>query len=590
MTSDNHQLDFSKSQRKRTLIRELFSGRLWRSTKAIFFVTLKIAPVWLVPIVTARIIDLANNDTPDVGRLIFYVMIAILLIVQNIPSAIFYMNNLVHITRGIGQDLRIRICEQLQSLSLYYHSRSSVGSLHSKAIRDIEILEQTPKLMIEQGYSFFLGMTISSVAIFIRKPEALLFFILMVPFCGIVSSLFRRKLSRSVNDYRKSIEDMSMSLNEMVTMMPITRAHGLEEHQLRNVETGIRGVFKRGVHFDKLTMIFSSISWVVMWVMQILFLGGSTYACFKGQITVGDIIMFNAFFITLSNNLANLLTFVPQLLQTKESIDSIIEILDAPELEINSGKASYENIMGTFCLEDVRFAYPDSKGASINDLSLIIEAGTSLAIAGPSGSGKSTFLSMILGFIKPNKGKVILDGKDMSSMDLRSYRKSVGVVTQDPVFFSGSVRENVAYGNDDIEDSHVLHALEQAHAREFVEQLPDGLDTRLGVNGVRLSGGQMQRLAIARAIIRDPKILILDEATSALDSESEVLVQQAIEDVMKDRTTFIVAHRVSTIKNADRIAILEEGRLIECDTPEALMTRDNFYSRAVKRSDPTHSN
>jgi len=375
---------------------------------------------------------------------------------------------------------------------------------------------------------------------------------------------------------------MSTHLSEMVTMMPITRAHGLEEHQLQSVENGIGGVFQKGVHFDKLTALFHAVNWVLMGVMQILFLGGSMYACFKKHITIGDVVMFNSFFLALSGSLASLLTFVPQLLQTRESLDSVIEILSAPDLEENSGKSRYENIAGEFKFEDVSFKYPGSSNHAIKDISLFVEAGKSLAIAGPSGGGKSTLLALLLGFVRPDSGRIILDGRDMMNMDLRSYRQNVSVVTQEPVFFSGSILENVAYGGYDVSRDLAISALTQANAMEFVEMLPDGIDTRLGVSGVRLSGGQMQRLAIARAIIRDPKVLILDEATSALDMDSEILVQRAIDNVMKGRTTFIVAHRVSTVKNADRIAILDKGRIVECDSPSELLKRENFYSRAVK--------
>ncbi|MEN8662512.1 MAG: ABC transporter ATP-binding protein [Lentimonas sp.] len=569
---------------ERELLRELFANKRWAAIKAVFFITLKAAPVWLVPVITAQIIDLGNQSKPDVTRLIIYVVIGILLFLQNVPAAVFYTNNLVILTRGIGRDLRIKICNQLQALSLHYHSRHSVGKIHSKAIRDIEILEQLPRLAIEQGYSFFFGLLVTSIAIYLRKPEALWFFVVAVPLCAIASSLFRQKMSQSVNDYRKSMEGMSMHLNEMVTMIPMTRAHGLEKHQLQSVETGINRVFERGANFDKLTELFKAVSWVVMGVMQTICLGISMYACFQGHITVGDAVMFNAFFLTLSNSLANLLTFLPQLLQSRESLESVIEVLSSPELEENNCKEAYEAVTGDFNLENVSFKYPGTSEHAIKDLSLRIKAGTSLAITGPSGCGKSTLLSLLLGFVRADKGKILLDDKDMMEMDLRTYRQQVGVVTQEPVLFSGTVHENVAFGNDSMPTERVLNALDQANAREFVEQLPDGINTRIGVDGVKLSGGQMQRIAIARAIIRDPKVLILDEATSALDVESEVLVQRAMDNIMKGRTTFIVAHRMSTLKNADKVAVLDSGRLVDFDAPSELLKRDNFYHRAVKHS------
>ncbi|WP_372796517.1 ABC transporter ATP-binding protein, partial [Pontiella sp.] len=511
-----------------------------------------------------------------------YIAIAVFLFLQNVPAAIFYTANLVHLTRGMGRDLRIRICRQLQVLSLHYHSRSSIGALHTKAIRDIELLEQLPKLAAEQGYGFFLGLLISSISIYDRKPEALLFFLLCVPVSAFVVSYYRRRLDASANNYRKSMEGMSTHLNEMVTMMPITRAHGVEDQQLASVETGIEGVFERGVHFDKLTQLFAAVSWVTLGVMQMLFFGGAMIACFKGHITVGDVVLFNSFFLTLSNSLANLLTFVPQLLQMRESMESITEVLSAPDLEKNSGKPVFEQVRGEFCLEQVTFTYPETEGPALRDFSLQIEAGSSLAIVGPSGCGKSTLLSLLLGFIRPDTGKILLDGRDMQSMDLRSFRKNVGVVTQDPVFFSGSIFENIAYGSEHVTRAQVFQALEKAYARDFVEELPNGMDEKLGVDGVKLSGGQMQRLSIARAIVRDPKVLILDEATSALDMDSERHIQDALDELMKGRTSLIVAHRISTVQNADRIAVLDHGRLVACASPENLLTGDNFYSRAVQ--------
>lgn len=564
------------------LLFDLLRGRRRRVVMVLFWVVFKGAPLWLVPILTGAIIDLGGSDDPDVGKLILLTGLAVFLYVQNIPVAMLYMSNLVHLTRGIGRDLRIMICRQLQVLSLLYHNRSSVGALHTKAIRDIELIEQLPKLFAEQVFGFFMALTISCTTILLKKPEALLYFLLAVPVSASVTAHFRRKLNDSASSYRKSMEGMSMHLNEMMTMMPITRAHGVEDEQLRDVEDGVQSVFRRGVHFDKLTQLFTAISWVVMGVMQVLFLGGSMYACFHGQISVGDVVMFNGFFMTLSNSLANVLAFMPQLLQMRESMESITEVLRAPDREENNGKPAYGSVRGGFVLEQVCFSYAGSDGHAIRDLSLNIEAGTSLAIVGASGGGKSTLLSLLLGFIRPDAGRILLDGQDMQAMDLRSYRRQVGVVTQDPVFFSGTIFENIAYGSTTVTRGQVFLALEKAHARDFVEELPEGMDARIGVGGAKLSGGQMQRLSIARAIVRDPKVLILDEATSALDMESERHIQSALDELMQGRTTLIVAHRISTVENADRIAILDNGRLAACDSPAELLKSDNFYSRAVR--------
>jgi ATP-binding cassette subfamily B protein len=293
--------------------------------------------------------------------------------------------------------------------------------------------------------------------------------------------------------------------------------------------------------------------------------------------------MFNSFFLVLSNQMTGLLNILPQLTLARESMHSIMEVLHAPDRENNAGKPVFENIQGEFDFQDVSFHYPDTRKSAIKHFSLHVPAGESVALVGPSGSGKSTLLSLLLGFVRPDSGRILLDGNDMKEMDLRSYRQHVGVVTQDSVFFSGTVKENVAYGQENISEDEVMDALRMANALDFIEELPEGIETRMGVDGIKLSGGQQQRLAIARAIIRNPKVLILDEATSALDTESELLVQEAIEHIMRGRTTFIVAHRVSTVRNADRIVILDQGTISEIDSPEELLKRDNFYSRAVKQ-------
>jgi ATP-binding cassette, subfamily B, bacterial len=275
---------------------------------------------------------------------------------------------------------------------------------------------------------------------------------------------------------------------------------------------------------------------------------------------------------------------LPQLSQAGESINSIYEVLTSPDLEENSGKKPFNKIEGKFEFTNVTYRYPETTRHALKDFSLTIESGQSVAFVGPSGSGKSTVLSLVLGFIRPNSGKMLIDGKDVMEMDLRTYRKFVGVVTQESIFFSGNLYENVAYGDKHTTPDEVIEALKAADAWDFVENLPEGIYTNIGSDGLKLSGGQMQRLAIARAIIRDPKIVILDEATSALDIESEERVRLALDKLVKNRTTFVVAHRVSTTRNVDRVIILKNGRIVEQGSPAELLTRENFYSSAVTQN------
>ncbi len=575
-----------KSQHKRSLLQsyKILLAARWRKLIGIFIVYLiKASPAWLLPIVTAVMIDLAAGNDPKKGaKLLFYFIFIVLLTLQNIPTHILYSRMLSSVMRGISLQLRTDLCRQLQRLSLLYHHKASIGKLHSKVIRDIEIVEQTPRVLAEQIFGFLCQVTIALIAIAIRKPIALLFFLILVPIAVIIRKTFSEKINKSAKSYRYAIETMSSSMNDMLNMIPITRAHGLEEFEVSQIDSKISNVFKKGLYFDTLSAVFGSTAWVIMSVIHITFIAGSAFACMKGFISVGDIVLFNSIFLVLTGQTLVVIGTLPQLSQAAESIDSIYEVLESPDLEVNSGKKLFDKVHGRFEFMNINYRYPGTNQHALNEFTLTVEPGQSVAFVGPSGAGKSTILSLALGFIRPNTGKLLIDGRDIMEMDLRTYRKFVGVVTQESIFFSGSIFENVSYGDKDTSPQEVIDALKAADAWDFVEALPGGIYTNLGADGLKLSGGQMQRLAIARVVIRDPKVIILDEATSSLDVESEERVRAALERIMKNRTTFIVAHRISTIKNVERIVILKNGRISGHGSPLELLENDNFYSRIAR--------
>jgi ATP-binding cassette subfamily B protein len=267
---------------------------------------------------------------------------------------------------------------------------------------------------------------------------------------------------------------------------------------------------------------------------------------------------------------------MPILTKGMDSVASIGEILGAVDIEETDGKPSLPNVAGAFDFDDVHFSYQEDQPV-LRGLTLHVRAGETIAIVGESGSGKSTLLNLILGFYHPQKGCVRLDGRDLSKINLSSYRRHLAVVPQNSVLFSGTIRENITYGLPHVTEAQLTAAICAAHLQDLISSLPQGLDTRLDEHGSNLSGGQRQRISIARAIIRDPQVILFDEATSALDSVSEKKIQQAIQNLTANRTTFIVAHRLSTIRNADRIAVMQKGVCVELGTYEELMAKGGVY-------------
>ncbi|MDN4482256.1 ABC transporter ATP-binding protein [Demequina lignilytica] len=332
---------------------------------------------------------------------------------------------------------------------------------------------------------------------------------------------------------------------------------------------------------------FGSLSWVILQILTMgcLIAAGVLSVTGALPITAGQVVLLSTYFTTLTGAAMQVLNLLPIMARGRVSARSVAEVLEDPDVEHNEGGATVERVTGAIRLERVVVRYGEDDAPALDGVTLDIPAGCTVAFVGASGSGKSTLVNTVLGFVRPSSGRVLLDGHDMAGLDLRVVRHSVAVVPQESVLFEGSVRDNVAYGLADVSDDAVVGALEKANVAEAVAALPEGLDTVVGSRGARLSGGQRQRISIARALIRDPRLLVLDEATSALDSESEHRVHGALATLMADRTTLVVAHRLSTVAAADLIVVLDHGRIVESG-PHAELVARRGVRPPVGSSDP----
>lgn len=305
---------------------------------------------------------------------------------------------------------------------------------------------------------------------------------------------------------------------------------------------------------------------------------------YTGDITIGEVALYQTYFGGIVNRISALVGLLPTISKGTESLISVGEILSANDVEDNTGKKKLKTLEGEFDFKDVCFGYTPEKRI-LNHLDLHVNKGETIALVGESGAGKSTVLNMVIGFNKANSGTITIDGNNIDDIDLRSYRRHLAVVPQTSVLFSGTIRDNITYGLPSVSKAQLDMAIKAANLTSFIDSLPQGLDTVVGEHGGKLSGGQRQRISIARAIIRNPKVIVLDEATSALDSVSEKEIQDAIDNLTRERTTFIVAHRLSTIRNADKIAVMRDGHCAEYGTYEELMAlKGEFYQMKTLQS------
>ena len=560
-----------------TLFR-LYKGNYDNLAVAVIMFILKSMPSWVIPLVTACIIDTATSKPDDaVRRLIICGIIILAVMVQNIPTTFLYSMYFSRAQRSVEAGLRGAMIRKLQQLSISFHKDFSSGKIQSKVMRDVESVETFTSQIFSTVITAIVMMTISLGIVINKSIIVFLMFLICVPFTVFLTRLFRRKIQERNHNLRKEIENVSADVLDMEELIPVTRAHSLENYEVNKMVGSITKVARRGYSVDKIHAIFGSSNWFLFTFFQMICLFFTGTLALKGKITIGDVTLYQNYFNTLISQVSSIINLLPIIAKGAESLSSIGEILSSTNIEPNERKQKIKNLDGDFEFKDVNFKYDDDTPV-LNGFSQKVEKGETVALVGESGSGKSTVLNLLIGFNQPDSGIFKIDGKDAADIDMRSYRQFLSVVPQNSILFSGTIKENITYGRKSVTDEMLNYAIKAACLDSVIEKLPNGINTFVGEHGAKLSGGQRQRISIARAIIRNPQVIIFDEATSALDSVTENEIQTAIDNLTRDRTTFIVAHRLSTIKNADKIAVMADGRCVEYGTYNELMAKKGeFY-------------
>ncbi len=568
----------NKNSSIKTLV-GLYDGHYVSLFFSLLFFFVKHSPVWILPLVTSNIINIAT--TPDDNfaiAIIINVVFMSIMIIQNVFSNYVHVYLYSKTIRNMECKLRGALVRKLQQLSISYHNSIQSGRLQSKIMRDVEQIETLSRQVFISVLSIVLNIVVALGIVVSKSLTVFFFFVITIPVAVIIMAVFKDKIKAHNRQFRKDMEETSARVMEMVELIPVTRAHALETTETTRMQYQLDNVAKSGLKLDIIQSYFSSISWVAFQVFQVLCLGFTGYLAAKGKISVGEVVMYQTYFSSIVSQVSSVITLLPTISKGLESVNSVGDILLCYDIEENDEKPDIKNVNGNITFENVSFKYPDSDEPVLKNFNLDIKAGETIAFVGGSGAGKTTLLNLVIGFILADSGRILIDGQDMKDINLKSFRRHLAVVPQTSILFTGTIRDNITYGSEDISDEFLERVIEAANLKEFIDTLPDGLNSHITEHGSNLSGGQRQRISIARAFVRNPKILILDEATSALDSISEKQIQTAVNNLVKDRTTLIVAHRLSTIKDADRIAVIGQGGLEELGTYDELMAKKGrFY-------------
>ncbi|WP_224999826.1 ABC transporter ATP-binding protein [Cesiribacter sp. SM1] len=537
------------------------------------------------PYVAARLIDAATGAGEWYLRGVN--QIALLLLGILLIQAVFSFLRVyffAQVSERSMADLRRSLYGRFVSLPMSFYDSQRTGELLSRITSDVSQLQDTFTVTLAEFVRQVLTLTVGTTIIFYFTPKLALFMLATFPVIVVLGMLFGnfiRRLSKQIQD---ELARANIVVEETLQSISMVKAFTSERYETqrystalnRVVATALKAASYRGAFISFIISILFGGMVAVVWYGALLVQGG--------EMQVGDLLAFIMYMMFIGGSIAGLGDLYGQLQKAIGASERVLQIISLPGEMTLEEPLQRLPLNGSIEYRNIGFAYPTRPEVEVlQNLKLSICSGEKVALVGHSGAGKSTIVQLLLRFYEPEQGQILVDGQNINTYDLSAYRANLGIVPQEVILFGGSIRENIAYGRPQATETEIREAARKANALQFIENFPEGFDTLVGERGVKLSGGQRQRIAIARAILKDPKILILDEATSSLDAESEHLVQMALDELMHGRTTIIIAHRLATIRKADRIYVISGGQIAESGTHEELLHQpEGTYANLVR--------